>query len=147
MNMTKNILLLMMSLCLMAFGVSAENDEVAALPKLLDLGAHKCIPCQKMAPILDELTQEYAAEFVVEFIDVWQPENKEKAMAYGIRAIPTQIFFDETGDELWRHEGFLSKDEILNKWAELGYEFDSSTTEREASAASSTADATPCCGS
>lgn len=92
------------------------------LPKLLDLGAHKCIPCKMMAPILEELTKEYKGRFDVEFIDVWMPENQAKAEAHGIRSIPTQIFFDATGKELWRHEGFISKEDILNKWKALGYD-------------------------
>lgn len=98
-----------------------KTDAVQKLPKLLDLGAHKCIPCKKMEPILAELTKEYKGVFNVEFIDVWQPENKEKANGYGIETIPTQIFFDSEGKELWRHVGFISKEDILNKWKELGY--------------------------
>lgn len=93
------------------------------LPKLLDLGAHKCIPCQKMAPILDELTNEYKGILDVEFVDVWQPENKTKAQNHRIQSIPTQIYFDETGKEIWRHVGFISKEDLLAKWAELGYDF------------------------
>jgi thioredoxin 1 len=91
-----------------------------ALPKLVDLGAKACIPCKKMAPILDELTTEYKGVFDVEFIDVWMPENQEKAKAYGIKSIPTQIFLDAKGKELARHEGFISKEDILKKWQELG---------------------------
>lgn len=100
-----------------------KAEAVQRLPKLLDLGAQKCIPCKMMAPILDELTKEYKGVFDVVFIDVWQLENKEKAKAYEIRSIPTQIFFDASGKELWRHEGFISKEDILKKWEELGFSF------------------------
>lgn len=92
------------------------------LPRLIDLGADKCIPCKMMAPILEELKQEYANKFEVEFFDVWK--NSDAAKKYGIRIIPTQIFFDASGKELFRHEGFLSKKDILTKWKELGVEFD-----------------------
>ncbi len=87
------------------------------LPRLVDLGSTTCIPCKKMAPILDELAREYAEEIVVEVIDV----RKDRAAApkYGIRVIPTQIFFDAEGEERFRHEGFMSKAAILAKWAEL----------------------------
>jgi thioredoxin 1 len=101
----------------------SKAEAAQKLPKLLDLGAKKCIACKMMAPLLDELTKEYKGVFDVEFIDVWQPENKEKAKAHGIRAIPTQIFFDASGKELWRHEGFFSKEDILKKWKELGFTF------------------------
>ncbi|HDP33737.1 MAG TPA: thioredoxin, partial [Candidatus Hydrogenedentes bacterium] len=84
----------------------------------LDLGADKCIPCKKMAPILDALKEEFKGQFDVEFIDVWK--NPESSKKYGVRLIPTQIFFDADGTELFRHEGFYSREDILGKWEELG---------------------------
>ena len=90
----------------------------APLPRLVDLGAGKCIPCKAMAPILEELRQTHAEQFEVVFIDVW--EKPEAAKPYNINLIPTQIFFDAAGQELWRHEGFLAKEDILAKWKELG---------------------------
>jgi len=71
-----------------------------------------------MAPILEELKKDYADKFVTEFIDVW--ENEGAAKKYGVEVIPTQIFFDANGKELFRHVGFYSKEDILNKWKELG---------------------------
>jgi thioredoxin 1 len=71
-----------------------------------------------MAPILEELKEEYAGSLEVVFIDVWQdPSAGDK---YGIQMIPTQIFYDTSGKELFRHEGFFAKEEILAKWKELG---------------------------
>jgi thioredoxin 1 len=90
----------------------------AKLPKLLDLGAGKCIPCKMMAPILEELKKEYAGRMDVEFIDVWV--NPDAGKPYGIEVIPTQIFFDADGKELFRHVGFFAKEDILGKWKELG---------------------------
>lgn len=89
-----------------------------ALPRLVDLGADKCIPCKMMAPILDRLAKEYAGQLEVVFIDVWK--NAKQAGPYGIRVIPTQIFYDASGRERFRHEGFFSEQEILRKWKELG---------------------------
>src|SRR5450759_1217293 len=90
----------------------------AKLPRLLDLGAGKCIPCKRMAPILEELKKEYAGRMNVEFIDVWV--NPDAGKPYGIELIPTQIFFDASGKELFRHVGFFGKKDILGKWKELG---------------------------
>ena len=90
----------------------------AKLPKLLDLGAGKCIPCKKMAPILEALKKEYAGRMDVEFIDVWK--DPAPAEQHKINLIPTQIFFDASGKELFRHEGFFGKEDILAKWKELG---------------------------
>jgi len=102
---------------------AAEAESSKKLPKLIDLGSKQCIPCKKMAPILAELTKEYAGRFDLEFIDVWLKENEAAAVKHGIKLIPTQIFFGKDGKELWRHEGFLSKEAILAKWKELGYDF------------------------
>ena len=97
---------------------AAASDATAKLPKLLDLGATKCIPCKAMAPILEELKKEYAGKMQVEFIDVWQ--NEDAGKKYGVEMIPTQIFYDANGKELFRHTGFFGKEDILAKWKELG---------------------------
>jgi thioredoxin 1 len=92
----------------------------SGLPRLVDLGAEKCIPCKMMAPILDELRDEYEGTLNVTFIDV--KKNPNAIQEYEIDLIPTQIFYDASGNELFRHVGFFSKEEILDKWRELGVE-------------------------
>ncbi len=98
--------------------IAMEFEASAKMPKLLDLGANKCIPCKAMAPILEELKKEYSGRMKVEFIDVWQ--NEDAGKKYGVEMIPTQIFYDASGKELFRHAGFFSKEDILAKWKELG---------------------------
>ena len=95
-----------------------EATQSKALPRLVDLGAGKCIPCKMMKPILDDLKATCAETFKTEFIDVW--ENPDAGKQYGINIIPTQIFFGADGKELFRHEGFFSKEDILAKWKEFG---------------------------
>jgi thioredoxin-related protein len=73
-----------------------------------------------MAPILEELKEQYVGRMKVDFIDVW--ENPDEAKKYNVKIIPTQIFYDPAGKELFRHEGFFSKEDILGKWKELGYD-------------------------
>ncbi|MHB1307146.1 MAG: thioredoxin family protein, partial [Limisphaerales bacterium] len=90
----------------------------AKLPRLLDLGADKCIPCKAMAPILAEFKRDYADQFVTEFIDVWK--NPDAGKQYGLEMIPTQIYFDAEGRELFRHVGFFGKEDMLNQWKKLG---------------------------
>jgi len=75
-------------------------------------------PCKMMAPILEELKKECAGRMIVEFIDVWK--NPDAGKQYGIEMIPTQIFYDANGKELFRHVGFFGKEDILGKWKELG---------------------------
>jgi thioredoxin 1 len=81
-----------------------------ALPRLIDLGATKCIPCKRMAPILEALRVDYAGAVNVQFIDVWK--DPKAGTPYAIRLIPTQVFFDRTGRERFRHEGFFGRAEI-----------------------------------
>jgi thioredoxin 1 len=119
----RSVLFSFLCLAALAAGLRAADstapaDSKAALPRLVDLGADKCIPCKMMAPILAALEKEYAGQLKVEFIDVWK--NRGAGERYGIQLIPTQIFFDTTGKELFRHEGFYAKKDILAKWAELG---------------------------
>lgn len=103
-------------------GVEATLTNIVtqekALPRLVDLGAGKCIPCKMMAPILEDLKKTLAGKLEVHFIDVW--ENPDAGKKYGINVIPTQIFYDAQGKELFRHEGFFGKDDILAKWKEFG---------------------------
>ena len=106
---------------------NGDAEKSNALPRLVDLGAGKCIPCKMMAPILEELKEEYAGRLKVEFIDVW--ENPDAGGEYGIKLIPTQIFYDASGQELFRHEGFFSKEDILSKWKEFGVDLTVSSAE------------------
>ncbi|ARN57089.1 thioredoxin family protein [Sedimentisphaera salicampi] len=99
---------------------SESKQDAEKLPHLIDLGAGKCVPCKMMKPILDELKQNYNQQFKITFIDVWK--NEDQAKKYDVKMIPTQIFYDASGEELFRHEGFYSKEDILSKWEELGIE-------------------------
>ena len=100
-----------------ASGLADDSVIGQGKPVLLELGSHSCIPCKKMMPILNELATEQKA-FVVSFVDVWVVEGKSEQ--YGLQSIPTQIFFDKDGKELFRHVGFYPKEDILSKWRELG---------------------------
>ncbi len=99
----------------------ATASLAESLPKLVDVGADKCIPCIKMAPILDQLKKDFAGRMEVQFVDAWK--NRKEAGKYGVRMIPTQIFYATDGSELYRHTGFYGREEILGKWRELGYDF------------------------
>ncbi len=99
------------------FAVAEEGPE-GALPKLVDLGQDSCIPCKMMAPLLEELKVEYAGKLEVVVIDL--SVTPEAAREYGVRIIPLQVFYDAAGNELFRHEGFYSKEDIVAKWKELG---------------------------
>ncbi len=102
---------------------SAQTSSVPEVPvkdmvTMVDIGAHKCIPCKLMAPIIESLEKEYKGRAAIVFIDVW--ENREQGQRFGIRSIPTQIFYDKSGKEVYRHEGFLSQGSIEAELEKLG---------------------------
>ena len=108
---------------------NAEDSKKSPLPRLVELGADRCVPCKMMAPILEELRREYAGILQVASIDVWK--NPDAAKEYGIRIIPTQIFYDASGREVFRHVGFIPKRDILAKWKELGIPIEKARNSKE----------------
>lgn len=101
-------------------GIDFNTLPVKGMVTMIDLGAKKCIPCKMMAPILEKMAKKYAGRAAIVFIDVW--ENREQAGRFGIRAIPTQIFYDADGKEMSRHLGFMSEDDIVSTLSRLGVE-------------------------
>jgi len=85
---------------------------------MLDLGAKKCIPCKMMAPILEKVEKDYEGKAAIFFIDVWK--HRDQLERFRIRAIPTQIFFNQNGEEVYRHLGFMSEKEIVKQLKNMG---------------------------
>lgn len=103
--------------------VMADAEEFNALPvkgmvTMIDLGADKCVPCKMMAPIMAKVEKAYEGRATIVFIDVWK--HNEQAGRFGIRAIPTQIFYDEAGREVYRHVGFMGEKEIVKQLGKMG---------------------------
>ena len=119
----KFVFLLVMSAFLFTLPVYAQ--DFSKIPEkgtvtMVDLGAKKCIPCKMMAPIMAKLEKAYSGRADIVFIDVW--ENRNQAPRFKIRAIPTQIFFNEKGEEVWRHVGFLDEKAIVDQLTKMGVE-------------------------
>ncbi len=85
---------------------------------LMELGSTTCVPCKMMTPILEELAKELKGKVDVQFVDVYKCQALSRE--FQIAAIPTQIFFDAKGKEVFRHQGFYPKAEILKKFKEFG---------------------------
>jgi thioredoxin 1 len=101
----------------------SPNESIPAVPSIglvtmVDLGAHKCVPCKMMAPIIAELQKAYAGRASIIFIDVW--EHRDQDQRFGIRGIQTQIFYDKAGKEVGRHVGFLDKQSLVETLRKLG---------------------------
>jgi thioredoxin 1 len=88
-----------------------DIDFSKYLVTFIEPGADRCIPCRQMQPIMKEIAAEYAGKVQVIFYDVWK--NPEPGRQYGIQLIPTQVFLDKTGKELFRHTGLFPKNELI----------------------------------
>ncbi|MCK4565071.1 MAG: thioredoxin family protein [Verrucomicrobia bacterium] len=93
-------------------------SHTPGMPRLLDLGSKSCTACTMLEPVLEELRSNHVGRLQVDFIDVW--EHEQVATDYGVEIIPVQIFFDASGKELYRHQGFISVQDIEAKFAEVG---------------------------
>ena len=113
---SSGVIIFMLSVA--TIGLAQEVVPVKGMVTMLDLGAKKCIPCKMMAPILKKLETVYEGKAAIVFIDVW--ENREPAGRFKIRAIPTQIFFDKQGKEVYRHVGFLDESAIVEQLTQMG---------------------------
>jgi thioredoxin 1 len=117
-------------LVMQAVQISRYNRKVQAFPDdsvvgqgrpvLLQISSAGCIHCRRMMPVLTDLADQYAELFTVALVSLDKQPNAQTQ--YNVQAIPLQIFLDGQGTELFRHTGKLSKDEILNRWRQLGVE-------------------------
>ncbi|RPH35284.1 thioredoxin [bacterium] len=100
-------------------GKPVPKPEPAALITFVELGSVKCVPCRMMQPVMKNIETKYGSQIKVVFYDIWKEDQQKYAKDYGVRVIPTQVFLDKSGKELFRHEGFFPESEIdalLNKY-------------------------------
>ncbi|MFH1412197.1 MAG: thioredoxin family protein [Candidatus Omnitrophota bacterium] len=97
--------------CLCSEAQDGKSDTGAEIT-FVELGSERCIPCKMMQPVMDRIEKEYAGSVKVIFYDVWTDEGSPFGEKYGIRTIPTQIFLDKEGKEIFRHTGFFSFKDI-----------------------------------
>ncbi len=95
-----------------------SDEDMAGKPRLICLGAERCVPCRMMVPVREALAEEYPDTLAIQFVDVWQ--DRSAGQRYSIRMIPTTIFMDADGDELYRQEGFMDKEAIVTRFEALG---------------------------
>jgi len=99
--------------------VTTENFESLKkgnLPLVVDFWATWCGPCRAIAPIVEELANEYDGKLVVGKCDV--EENDDIAMEYGIRNIPTILFF-KNGEVVDKFVGVATKSKLQEKFDAL----------------------------
>jgi thioredoxin 1 len=89
-----------------------ETVLKAELPTVVDFWAVWCGPCKMIAPVLEEIADEYDGQLQIAKLDV--DHNNQTAMGYGVMSIPTLIVFKE-GQPVERIVGFMPKAKLLSK--------------------------------
>ena len=89
-----------------------ETVLKSELPVLVDFWADWCMPCKMIAPIVEELSQEYDGKFGFAKVDV--DSNPKTAMNYGIRSIPTLLIFKD-GKPVDQIVGAVPKGALVKK--------------------------------
>lgn len=102
---------------------SIQNNEYKSeskkkLPILIELSIDGCPPCKSMEPIIKNIEEEFREKLVVKRINI--TKNPSEAKIYKTSLYPTQILFDAQGKEVLRHEGFLSKEDIVTAINKIG---------------------------
>ncbi|MCU0577882.1 MAG: thioredoxin family protein [Desulfobacterota bacterium] len=102
---------------------AAYSEDYSRYPEkgritLIDLGAGSCIPCKMMTPILEKVKKSFAGKAEVIVIDLRY--DRDQAPRFQVRAIPTQVFFDREGKEVYRHVGFMDENAIVEQFAKMG---------------------------
>jgi thioredoxin 1 len=97
-----------------------KNLPVKGMVTMIDLGKKNCTQCKMMAPILEKLKVKYDGKAAIVFINLL--EDPEQQYRFNLKALPTQIFFDTEGKEVYRHVGFMSEKDIVAQLNEMGLE-------------------------
>ncbi|CAD7288302.1 Thioredoxin [Campylobacter majalis] len=93
--------------------VTSENfDVVKEGVALVDFWAPWCGPCRMLAPVIDELAQEFEGKAVIAKVNT--DEVQDLAVEYGIRSIPTILFF-KNGEVVDQMVGAQSKQALTDK--------------------------------
>ncbi|WP_409069860.1 thioredoxin family protein [Clostridium sp. FAM 1755] len=102
--------------------IKEENTNYEAnigkMPVLLELSSPTCGPCRKMTPIIKEIKEEYKNKVDTHIVDL--TKNPQFGDKYKVSVVPTQVFLDKDGKVFLRHEGILTKDEIVDIINKMG---------------------------
>ena len=78
----------------------------------LEFGATGCSACKRMESVMDEVREKYPDKVNVIFLNILKPECQVLMKYYGVAVIPTQIILNKEGEEIFRHSGYISSEEL-----------------------------------
>ena len=82
-------------------------------PVVIDFWAPWCGPCRSIAPIIEELATAYEGRAIIGKYNV--DDDSDLGIEYGIRNIPTMLFFDKEGKMVDKHVGTITRDALAAK--------------------------------
>lgn len=126
----KSLIISVISVLLLTAGLSAKvfasedheeflkNLPVKGTVTMIDLGKKTCTQCRMMAPILEKLKIKYKGKAEIVFINLI--DDPEQQYRFSLKALPTQIFFNKQGKEIYRHTGFMAEKAIVEQLNKMG---------------------------
>lgn len=87
-------------------------------PMVVDFGSNSCIPCRQLRPVLQKVRKDHEGKLEVLIIEI--DKNRQLAAEYQIQVMPTVVFIDKAGKEVFRHQGFMSEEKIKEQLAKMG---------------------------
>ncbi len=90
-----------------------NKDGVKAFQmSLIEFGGQGCRPCMRMDTVLEKLSLQYGSKLNIHVVRLSDRANRKIAKYFDVQMIPTQLLMDKQGLEVFRHTGFLSKDDL-----------------------------------
>lgn len=104
---------------------AAESSPVTQIPvkgkiTMVDFGESGCMACWAQAQIIKSLEKKYRNSDEVAIVYINTTTHVGQAAKYHIQVVPTQIFYDKDGKQVYRHEGFMFEGAIVSMLKEMG---------------------------
>jgi thioredoxin 1 len=98
----------------------AHAAPASGRPLLMDFTRDHCLPCQIMAPWIEELRVKLGGTVDVVEINIDRSQNRELGQFFKISSIPTQVYFDRDGREVFRNVGLATRPQMERSLREHG---------------------------
>ncbi len=95
------------------------STPAAGLPRMVEIGSDSCATCIAMQQVVADLRTHHAGRLEVVSINLRQ--YPEQVQVWRVKFIPTQVFLDGQGRELYRHVGYLPRPAVEERFAALGF--------------------------